>query len=247
MSLTCHGDDFLVVGSISEIRWLEKEMEKEFEIKIKVLGPEVGCVQERTILNRTLRWNDAEGNIEYEPDARRAEVLIKELGLEGANGLSVPGCEEQSRCSQQGAPKQQDIAEASDNKFRKLAARLNSLALDRPDLPCTSKCISRLMVKPTPEAWKALKKVGRYLISHPRFKQVFPFGESHDMVLGHADSDWAGDKVDRKSTSGGVLSWGGHVIKTWSSTQQTLSLSRVKQNCTRSRRRRRKLLERCSY
>ena len=85
--------------------------------------------------------------------------------------------------------------------------------------------LSRHMVKPTPEAWKALKRVGRYLISHPRFKQVFPFGESHDMVLGHADSDWAGDNVDRKPTSGGVLSWGGHVITTWSSTQQTLSLS----------------------
>ena len=141
-----------------------------------MLGPEVGCVQEMTILNRTLRWNDVEGNIEYEPDARHAEVLIKELGLEGANGLSVPGCDEQSRCSQQGAPKQQDIAEESDNKFRKLAARLNYLALDRPDLQFTSKCISRHMVKPTPEAWKALKRVGRYLISHPRFKQAFPFG-----------------------------------------------------------------------
>ena len=96
LSLTCHGDDFLVVGSISEIRWLEKEMEKKFEIKINTLGPEVGCVQEMTILNRTLRWNDVEGNIEYEPDARHVEVLIKELGLEGANGLSVPGCDEQS-------------------------------------------------------------------------------------------------------------------------------------------------------
>ena len=70
-----------------------------------------------------------------------------------------------------------------------------------------------------------LKKLGRYLIGHGRLIQKFPWGDGHDMIIGYGDSDWAGDKKDRKSTSGGVISLGGHVIKTWSSTQQTLSLS----------------------
>ena len=70
-----------------------------------------------------------------------------------------------------------------------------------------------------------LKRVGRYLIGHGRMVQSFPFGHDHEMVIGYGDSDWAGCKTDRKSTSGGVLTWGGHVVKTWSSTQQTLSLS----------------------
>jgi hypothetical protein len=43
-------------------------------------------------------------------------------------------------------------------------------------------------------------------------------------VTGFADSDWAGSP-DSKSTSGGVISIGGCVIKTWSTTQQTISLS----------------------
>ena len=78
--LTCHGDDFLIVAAAEDIAWLNEQMKKAFEVKTKVLGPkdEEGCVQELTILNRTLRWTKS--GIEYEPDARHAELLIKELG-----------------------------------------------------------------------------------------------------------------------------------------------------------------------
>jgi hypothetical protein len=40
-----------------------------------------------------------------------------------------------------------------------------------------------------------------------------------------SDSDWAGDKTERKSTSGGVAMIAGGVAKIWSSTRATLSLS----------------------
>ena len=39
------------------------------------------------------------------------------------------------------------------------------------------------------------------------------------------DSDWAGNTETRKSTSGGVLKVGKHVIRTWSSTQTTVATS----------------------
>ena len=40
-----------------------------------------------------------------------------------------------------------------------------------------------------------------------------------------SDSDWGGNSKDRRSTSGGVWRLGGHLIKTWSSTQQAYALS----------------------
>ena len=43
-------------------------------------------------------------------------------------------------------------------------------------------------------------------------------------VDAYADSDLAGDKVSRKSTSGGLLMLGGHLIKSWSSTQPVIAL-----------------------
>jgi hypothetical protein len=39
------------------------------------------------------------------------------------------------------------------------------------------------------------------------------------------DSDWAGCPVSRKSTSGGFLLLGKHLVKSWSSTQSTRALS----------------------
>ena len=42
---------------------------------------------------------------------------------------------------------------------------------------------------------------------------------------GAADADWAGDRVSRKSTSGGMLFCGRHLVKSWSSNQQVIAMS----------------------
>ena len=42
---------------------------------------------------------------------------------------------------------------------------------------------------------------------------------------GFADSDWAGDRRDMKSTSGGTIMWGSHCLKAWSTSQSTVALS----------------------
>ena len=39
------------------------------------------------------------------------------------------------------------------------------------------------------------------------------------------DSDWAGDVNNRRSTSGGLILLGGHLIQHWSKLQSTISLS----------------------
>ena len=41
----------------------------------------------------------------------------------------------------------------------------------------------------------------------------------------YSGTDWAGCPKTRKSTSGGCLMLGGHWIKSWSSTQSSISLS----------------------
>ena len=70
-----------------------------------------------------------------------------------------------------------------------------------------------------------LKRCVRYLIKVPRVIQFFPWADQSESLEGFADSDWAGDGVGGKSTSGGVVRWGEHVLKTWSSTQTTIALS----------------------
>ena len=41
----------------------------------------------------------------------------------------------------------------------------------------------------------------------------------------YTDSDWAGCKSTCRSTSGGIVRWGKHCLKSWSSTQATVALS----------------------
>ena len=52
--------------------------------------------------------------------------------------------------------------------YRALAARLNFLAVDRPDLLHAAKECSRRMSKPRNKDWEALKRICRYLIGCPR-------------------------------------------------------------------------------
>ena len=44
-------------------------------------------------------------------------------------------------------------------------------------------------------------------------------------IDGYGDSDWAGCKQSGKSTSGGIIMIGTHVIKSWSRSQKTVALS----------------------
>ena len=80
------------------------------------------------------------------------------------------------------------------------------------------------MSAPTNVSWDALKRLGRFLVSRPRL--VFKYAYQRAAVLeAYSDTDWAGCLRTRKSTSGGCLLLGSHVLKTWSSTQATISFS----------------------
>ena len=107
-----------------------------------------------------------------------------------------------------------------------MAARLNHLAADRPDLLFASKCASKHMARPREGDWEVLKRVGRYLKGATRLVQRFEWAEKEETnLVGFADSDWAGDRRDMKSTSGGVIMWGRHCLKAWSTSQSTAALS----------------------
>ena len=53
----------------------------------------------------------------------------------------------------------------------------------------------------------------------------YPWKSEHGKWQVFTDSDWAGERDTRKSTSGGAILLGGHCLKTWSSTQSSPALS----------------------
>ena len=81
------------------------------------------------------------------------------------------------------------------------------------------------MAKPNNADWQKLKRLGRYLKGKPRLVIKYSWQKIENMVTANSDSDWAGDKKTRKSTSGGILRIGNHYIKSWSKNQSVIALS----------------------
>ena len=70
----------------------------------------------------------------------------------------------------------------------------------------------------------ALRRVVRYLVGCPRLVYQFAWRGAANLDT-YVDSDFAGCAETRRSTSGGCLMLGGHLLKHWSSTRKTIALS----------------------
>ena len=146
-----HGDDFVSVGRREQIEEFEGWLKDRFEIKTKKVGMDCDLCREARVLNRIVRVTDR--GWEYEADQRHAEMIVKEMGLELAKPVATPGEEEK----QWEAEENKVILDASQaTKYRRIAARLNYLAMDRVDLMYCTKEICRHMATPTIGAWRKL-------------------------------------------------------------------------------------------
>ena len=110
-------------------------------------------------------------------------------------------------------------------KYRGGAARFNYLAQDRADVGFIAKELARGMASPSEADMCNLKKAVRYLKFRPRALQLYRWQDPQVELTCEVDADWAGCVKTRRSTSGGVLRIGRHVIAHWSRTQPVVALS----------------------
>jgi hypothetical protein len=99
--------------------------------------------------------------------------------------------------------------------------------MDRPDLQFAASVLGRTLSRPTPRSWVMLKRVGRYLLKHPcmKFAYMKTSMEEATELIGYSDSDWAGCRGTRRSTSGGIITVAGGAIKSWSNRLGSVALS----------------------
>jgi hypothetical protein len=96
----------------------------------------------------------------------------------------------------------------------------------RSDIMLSVCMCSRFQSNPKECHLVAVKRICRYLVSTPCFGIWYPKGSTFDLI-GYSNSDYAGCKVDRKSTSG-TCQFLGRSLVSWSSKKQTfLALSTV--------------------
>ena len=224
VAVMVHGDDFVAVGPNQHLEHVEKTLGDKYKIKVDKLGLGKGQKDEVRILNKVVRMT--EYGIELEADPRHAELVIKELGLEGAKPSMVPGSKAANRpttttttIAEEARPRSRatkdrmdvekeidsiasvkeskngeswdddvdddlevhddddddDLDPASAKLYRAVAARLNYISPDRPDIGVAMKEAARNMSKPRKSDIQKLKKIGRYLIGKPRLVLNFPW------------------------------------------------------------------------
>lgn len=215
-----HGDDYVSSGSRSAMVWLEEQLQHKYKIKVQKLHrPEAGGMMEAKVLNRIVRWT--EGGCEVEADPRHAELIMEETLEKGMRSLSTPGSDEKE------SDKEGEELLVGDDirRYRSAAARCNYLAQDRPEILYTVKEACREMATPTKSSWKKLQRVGQSLKGRPTLVWVYPWQSEVNTVDVLSDSNWAGCRRTRKSTSGGATLIGGHCTKAWSKTQSLVARS----------------------
>ena len=225
--LVVHGDDFTFASWENEVPKLLEEMKGWYEIKVRaILGGSPEDDEEVTILGRRLRWRRGTREIEYEADDKYVKQVMSEMNLQAdSKGLDAPI--EMEIVEDGGLENDSDLLDIDEaRRYRAVAATLNYLALDRSDINDATKEICRSVSKPRKSGWANVKHLARYLVAHPRLLWRFAgdVDQSHYLDV-FSDSDWAGDRRSRKSTSGGVASIDGAAIKHWSSTQGSIALS----------------------
>ena len=157
-----------------------------------------------------------------EPGGRSKTCIVEQLGVGTLREAATPGIDGAGELDNDD---DEEITGADATRFRGVAARCNYLAFDRPDIQYATKEICREMSKPTTGSLRRLRRLGQYLKGKPRLVWRFDMQEPTTTLDVYTDSDWAGCRKSRKSTSGGTVMLGRHCLKTWSKTQAIVAKS----------------------
>ncbi|XP_062550086.1 uncharacterized protein LOC134214792 [Armigeres subalbatus] len=110
-------------------------------------------------------------------------------------------------------------------KFRSAVGGLLYIAVcARPDIAASTAILGRRFSSPTEADWTAVKRVVRYLKATKNWRLRLG-NENQDGLLAFSDSDWAGDKSTRKSTTGYVIYLNGAAVSWASRRQDCVTLS----------------------
>jgi hypothetical protein len=95
--------------------------------------------------------------------------------------------------------------------YRSMIGSLLYLCASRPDIMLSVCTCARFQTNPKEVHLRAMKRIMRYLVYTPKFELWYPKGSTFDLI-GYSDADYAGCKIDRKSTSRTCQFWGRSMV-----------------------------------
>ena len=191
----------------------------------------------KLLLNQRFRMKDLGEaksllNIEIIRDRKKGQIILRQSGyiksilsyfnMSDCKPISTPMEVKSSLPSLLETP-----ATASNIPYRQAIGKLIYAASGtRPDIAFATSILSRHLQAFNHQHWDAVKRILRYLQGTIHYGLVFSSGGSNPLILeGYSDADWAGDVLDRKSTSAYLFMLGGAPISWMSKKQATIALS----------------------
>jgi hypothetical protein len=145
------------------------------------------------------------------------EQLLERFNMEGCKIAHTPG----AATKQQGySPPMPPV-----NAYRQLVGSLIYLMATRPDICSEVVNLSTHLERPTEANMMAAKRVLRYLAGTTNVGVSYRKGDVDAKIVVFSDSDWAGCKTTRRSTSGFLVYFAGGPISWKSKMQNTVALS----------------------
>jgi len=211
--LCIYVDDLVIAArSKEDVAWIKTALSKQF--KMSDLGPLHHILGLRVI-------REERGDALSLDQMTYIEEIIKRFGLQDCNPVSTP-----LDTSVHFAPARPNELLAENTSYRSAIGSLMYAAIaTRPDISTAVGLLARHMERPGTAHWTGMKRVFRYLKGTASFKLVYT--RQDDTVEAYSDADWAGDLVDRKSTSGWLIKLCGAAISWKSSKQTSTALSTV--------------------
>jgi hypothetical protein len=188
--LVLYVDDLFLTGSERLIAECKRDLASEYEMKDLglmhyFLGLEVWQRDGQTFLGQ----------------GKYAVEILKRFGMLDCRPMSMPMVTNWKKLDA-------SRSEAVDpTLYRQLIGSLMYLVNTRPDICFAVNTLSQFMVEPRRLHWVAAKHVLRYLRGTVDYGLSYIQGDGVKLT-GFTDADWAGNTVDRKSTSGCCFSLG---------------------------------------
>lgn len=200
-------DDILVMGKEENVKETVKLLQKYFQAK------DMGNV--KNFLGMTITRNEDKIKI---TQTKFIEKLLKIFNMETCNNKATP----METCFEYNPD-----SVIIDVPYRQLIGGLMYLSTTtRLDITFSVSYLSRFLDKPTTETWNAAKRILRYLQGTKEMGLTYIKNKTTDVVLqGYSDADWARDKNDRKSVSGGIILHGENPVSWFSKKQGCVALS----------------------
>jgi hypothetical protein len=177
------------------------EMSMMGELKY-FLGFQIEQLQEGTFISQTKYIQD----------------ILKKFGMKNAKPITTPmGTNGHLDLNTGGKYIDQKV-------YRSMIGSLLYLCASRPDIMLSVCMCARFHANPKEVHLRVVKRIMRYLVYTPKFGLWYPKGSTFDLI-GYSDADYAGCKIDRKSTLGTCQFLGRSLVSWASKKQNSVALS----------------------